>query len=387
MKATGSLRVKHGIWQVVIDYVDEQGKRRQMSESTKLPERGNKRRAQELLDKRLKDLEGQYTAALEKKNVSFLAFMHQWLDEVVTYRVKETTATQYNYIYNSYIAKYKPFHGVTLHTLTPAIIQSYYNDQLRAGLSPNTIRKHHANIHKCLTYAVRLQLIPTNPANMIELPPQRKYQGATAYTPEQLKALLELFDGDLLETVVRLAVTYGLRRSEVCGLRWEAVDFDKGTIHICHTAVMAKGKVIYADDTKTNTSNRILPLTAHMRAYLQGVKARQAETRELMGTAYEDSGYVCVYPNGTPIRPDYVTPHFQKKLRAADLPPIRFHDLRHSVVYALRHGGCDVKDIQAWLGHSDVATTLNVYGHILGGDMERLGAVMDNTLFITPAAT
>ncbi len=387
MKATGSLRVKHGIWQVVIDYVDEQGKRRQMSESTKLPERGNKRRAQTLLDARLKDLEGQYTAALEKKNVSFLSFMRQWLDEVVIYRVKETTATQYNYIYNSYIAKYRPFHGVRLQALTPAVIQSYYNAQLRAGLSPNTIRKHHANIHKCLAYAVRLQLIPTNPANMIELPPKRKYQGATAYTPEQLKTLLELFNGDSLETVVRLAVTYGLRRSEVCGLRWEAVDFGKGTIHICHTAVISKGKVIYSNDTKTNTSNRILPLTAHMRAYLQGIQARQAEYRELMGTAYVDSGYVCVHPNGTPIRPDYVTPHFQKKLQAADLPLIRFHDLRHSVVYALRQGGCDVKDIQAWLGHSDVSTTLNVYGHILGGDMERLGAVMDHTLFITPKAT
>lgn len=183
---------------------------------------------------------------------------------------------------------------------------------------------------------------------------------------------------------MRLTVTYGLRRSEVCGLRWEAVDFDKGTIHICHTAVMDRGRVVYADNTKTSTSNRILPLTTSMRAYLQGLKAKQAESKELMGTAYEDSGYICVYPNGVPVRPDYVTPHFQKRLRDAGLPVIRFHDLRHSAVYALRQGGCDAKDIQCWLGHSDVSTTLNVYGHLLGGDMARLGAVMDSTLFITP---
>lgn len=196
-------------------------------------------------------------------------------------------------MYDGYIAKYKPFHGVKLQELTPTLLQSYYNEQLKAGLSPNTVRKHHANIHRCLEYAVRLGMIPVNPSTMTELPPKRKYQGATAYTPEQLKDLLQLFQDDPLETPVELTVTYGLRRSEVCGLRWDAVDFDAGPIHVCHTAVMAKGKA----------------------------------------------------------------------------------------VYALRKGGCDAKDIQAWLGHSDITTTLNVYGHVLGRDMDRLGQVVDKALF------
>ena len=75
-----------------------------------------------------------------------------------------------------------------------------------------------------------------------------------------------------------------------------------------------------------------------------------------------------------------MTPHFQRRLREIGLPVIRFHDLRHSAVYALRKGGCDAKDIQAWLGHSDITTTLNVYGHVLGGDMDKLGQVMDSLL-------
>lgn len=137
----------------------------------------------------------------------------------------------------------------------------------------------------------------------------------------------------------------------------------------------------YSDSTKTATSNRKLPLTAFMRAYLQKVKAQQSESKELLGSAYQNSGFVCVYADGSPIRPDFVTPHFQRILKQGGLPVIRFHDLRHSAVYALRKGGCDAKDIQTWLGHSDVSTPLNIYGHLLGGDMERLGKVMDSLLF------
>ena len=263
---------------MVFEYQDSAGQRRQKSESTGLPEKGNKRRAQQMLDNRLDELSQQYTAALENRNVLFLSFMRSWLNDVMSYKVRDTTMTQYNYVFDSYIAEYKPFHGVKLQELTPALLQSYYNTQLKAGLSPNTVRKHHANIHKCLDYAVRLGMITVNPSIMTELPLKRKYQGATAYTPEQLRELLNLFQKDPLET-------------------------------------------------------------------------------------------------------PYVTPHFQRKLKEVRLPVIRFHDLRHSAVYALRKGGCDAKDIQAWLGHSDITTTLNVYGHVLGGDMDRLGKVMDNVLF------
>lgn len=381
MQATGYIRLKRGIWQIVVDYLDENGQRHQTSTSTGLPEKGNKRRAQQMLNERLEELSQQYTTTLASKNILFLTFMQDWLNDIVSYKVKVSTFSQYLYVFNNYIAKYKPFHGIRLHDLTPALLQSYYNAQLKAGLSPNTVRKHHANIHKCLDYAVRMGKISLNPSIMTELPAKRKYQGATAYTPEQLKKLLRLFRGEPLEVAVQLTVTYGLRRSEVCGLRWEAIDFDAGTIHICHTAVMNKGKVVYSDSTKTDSSNRVLPLTSNMRTYLQKVQRQQAENKKLFGDTYVDSGYVCVHPNGVPIRPDYVTPHFQRRLREIGLPVIRFHDLRHSAVYALRKGGCDAKDIQAWLGHSDITTTLNVYGHVLGGDMDKLGQVMDSLLF------
>ena len=378
MKVTGSLRLKRGIWQLQFDYQDATGQRKQKSESTGLPEKGNKRRAQKMLETRLAEMEQQYETALDNRNVQFLSFMRSWLDDVVVHQVKENTFSQYNMVYNGYIAKYKPFHGVKLQALTPALIQSYYNTQLKNGLSPNTVRKHHANLHKCLSYAVRLGMLAQNPSDQTELPPKRKYRGATAYTPEQLKQLLEFFEHDPLETPVRIAVTYGLRRSEVCGLRWDAVDFDANTLSVCHTAVVDNGKVLYSDNTKTASSNRVLPLTASMRTYLLRVREQQKENKSLFGSVYHDSGYVCTRPDGEPINPDFVTHHFQRVLKSNNLPVIRFHDLRHSAVYALRKGGCDAKDIQCWLGHSDVSTTLNVYGHVLSSDLGRLGQIMDS---------
>ena len=203
MNATGNLRVKRGIWQMVFEYQDDTGKRRQKSESTGLPEKGNKRRAQQMLDKRLDELSQQRTAALEAKNVLFLPFINSWLDDVMAHKVRPNTLSQYKLIYNGYFAKYKPFHGVRLQEVTPALLQSFYNAELSAGLSPNTVRKHHANIHKCLDYAVRLGFISSNPSVQTELPPKQKYMGAKAFTPEQTRDLLQLFQGDPLE-VARL---------------------------------------------------------------------------------------------------------------------------------------------------------------------------------------
>ena len=172
-----------------------------------MPENGNKRRAQQILNERLEELANQYTTTLASKNILFLTFMLDWLNDIVSHKVKISTFSQYLYVFSTYIAKYKPFHGVKLQELTPALLQGYYNAQLRAGLSPNTVRKHHANIHKCLDYAVRMGKITLNPSIMTELPAKRTYQGATTYTPEQLKKMLRLFRREPLEAAVQLTVT------------------------------------------------------------------------------------------------------------------------------------------------------------------------------------
>ena len=111
MKVTGSLRLKRGIWQLQFDYLDAAGQRKQKSESTGLPEKGNKRRAQKMLEERLSEMEQQYETALDNRNVQFLSFMRSWLDDVVAHQVKENTFSQYNMVYNGYIASTSHFMG------------------------------------------------------------------------------------------------------------------------------------------------------------------------------------------------------------------------------------------------------------------------------------
>lgn len=259
----------------------------------------------------------------------FLTFMEQWLNEVEGYSIRITTLEQYKAVFRNVISMFPAFQSVTLRGLAPGHIQSFYNSEIKRGVSPSTVRKYHTNIHKCLKYAMQLDIFDRNPAERIVLPRKQHKAQETIYSAEEIKRLMELFQGDILETVIRLTATYGLRRSEVCGLRWESVDFENGTISICHTAVSNKNGVIYADATKTRSSCRALPLTGSMAEYLRDVQKHQQEAEKFLGAAYMDSGYVCVGPDGTPLTPNSVSMHFRRMIRKSGLPYIRFHGLRH----------------------------------------------------------
>lgn len=175
---------------------------------------------------------------------------------------------------------------------------------------------------------------------------------------------MELCEGTPIESVVFITINYGLRRSEILGLKWSAVDFDENTIIVNHTAIANVGGVLYDDTTKTKASLRTLPLTDNVKKYLLELKARQENMALLMGDCYHKSEYICCYDDGREIRPDYVTHKFNKILENSDLPKIRFHDLRHSAASLLINAGFNLKEVQEWLGHSDVATTGNIYSHL-----------------------
>ncbi len=208
-----------------------------------------------------------------------------------------------------------------------------------------------------------MNIIPYNPADRITLPKREHYTGKF-YDDIQLKRLMELCTNTPIESCVFLTINYGLRRSEALGLKWSAVSFAENTITINHTAVSNVGGVIYADTTKTKASLRTLPLTDGVREYLLRLKAHQEAMERQFGNCYHKSEYVCTYDDGREIRPDYVTHKFAKILAKSDLPKIRFHDLRHSAASLLINSGFNLKEIQEWLGHSDISTTGNIYSHL-----------------------
>ena len=190
------------------------------------------------------------------------------------------------------------------------------------------------------------------------------------YSADEIHALTEVAEGTKLEIPVLLASFYGLRRSEVLGLKWDAIDFEANTLEIKHIVTQAsidgKKVLVQADRAKTKSSLRTLPLVPPIRDRLLMLKGQQNTYRRLCGKSYNRDylGYLCVDEIGNIIRPNYVSEQFPKLLEKNGLRPIRFHDLRHSCASLLLANGVPMKQIQEWLGHSDFSTTANIYAHL-----------------------
>ena len=257
---------------------------------------------------------------------------------------------------------------VTLKNLTAKDIQEFYLRELER-VSASSVIHYHANIHKALKYAVKIDLIDVNPADKVERPKKDRFVGSF-YDADEVNALFEAAKGSKLELPILFGAFYGLRRSEAIGLKWDAIDFDQNTITIRHTVTSCdldgKRILVAADTTKTKSSMRTLPLVPFMRERLLALKEEQEDNRRLCGRSYikDYIGYVCVNEIGDLIKPHYVTESFPKLLKANGLRHIRYHDLRHSCASLLLANGVPMKQIQEWLGHSDFSTTANIYAHL-----------------------
>lgn len=354
---TGSLQVKKGKYYIAINY-KEGGKYKQKWYPTGLEEKGNRRKAEKMLREKLEDL--------EKNNITigkeplYSDFIIEWLNVL---QLKQNTFETYEYSIKKHIVPYFEEKKLKLKDITPQHIQKLYKLKLDNGLSPNTVLKIHANIHKSLDYALKNNLIAYNPSDRVTLPKKQKYKGKM-YSVAEVQTLFSVIIGDPIEPAVVLASILGLRRSEVLGLKWDVVDFNSGCISIEHTAVRVKGGILYSDTTKTQASNRSLPLMGFLLEFLRKLKTHQLECKLMCGQDYNDNNYICKWDNGNPIKPDYVTNHYKAILEKYKLRPIRFHDLRHTSASLLLSLGFTLKEVQEWLGHEDITTTANIYGHL-----------------------
>lgn len=355
---------KNGYFHMVFPYKDADGKWRKKWETTGYTIKGNKRRAEAMMQERLKQLGCAPEQVLANNRVLFLDAMSDWLDDVKSTQIRANTLEQYKNAFTYNIKSYVPFKGLLLRNLTPSILQGFYSAKIKGGLSANSVHKLHANINSFLKYAVCMDMIVSNPAERVSLPRKEHSQVGTAYTAEQVKRLFTVFQDDPLNLVVFLAVNFGLRRSEICGLLWSDVNFDSRSIYIRHTAIVVGGKVEYLERTKSAKSRRILPMSDHVCERLKSVKAEQDNRKIDCGDSWSNSDCVCLRADGKPLDPTFVSHHFARVLKKSDLPYIRLHDLRHTVASLLHSGGFDIKDIQSYLGHSDVATTANIYTHL-----------------------
>lgn len=307
---------------------------------------------------------------LDNSPVLFTDFITDWL-KMMKSRVEITTYASYERaIIHKIVPYFEPLH-YTLQDMEqhPKYIQDFYQHELDRGLTANTVIHYHANIRKCLQYAFQIGMIRSNPADRVERPRKEKFK-SEVYKAEELEQLFTAIQGDPAEFGVIMAAFYGLRRSEIVGLKWDAIDFENKTISIQHTVVSTKvdGVVtdIARDRTKTKSSCRTLPLIPACEKMLKKMQKEQELNRKVCGKDYctDYLDYIYVNPMGRRIRPNFLSQHFPEFLTAHDMKRIRFHDLRHSCASLLYANGVSLKEIQEWLGHSDISTTSNIYTHL-----------------------
>ena len=382
---SGRLTEKNGYYYIVLSYKGPDGKRLQKWQGTGLTVKGNKKKADELLRQARRSFAP--PAHIRPSDLSpdmlFSDYMLYWL-KIIRSSVEQTTWSGYCFNVKNHIAPYFEPTGITLGGLQARHIQSFYLHEMETLKATSVIRLH-ANMHKALKYAVKLDLIPGNPVDKVERPKPQKYM-ASFYTAQEMEELFQAARGHRLELIIQFAAFYGLRRGEVIGLRWEAVDFEAGTFTIRHTVtstnVEGKHILIQADRAKTKSSLRTLPLVAGFAQRLRDLKAQQEYNEKLCGNCYNRKykGYLFVDEMGNLTLPNTVTEGFAKLLKDNGLRHIRFHDLRHSCASLLLKQGVPMKQIQEWLGHSDISTTANIYAHLDSQSKQLSAAAMEKAL-------
>jgi integrase len=367
VKVAGHLEEMRGYYHMVLGWTDYYGERQRRRKSTGLKVKGNKKRAEDMLAAYRREVKSVLDSTPDCEDILFSDFMESWLD-VIRPDIKLTTFGGYQMNVQRAIGPWFRKKDVLLRELTADDINEFYADCLER-MKATSVHKFHANISKALKYAVKKGMIPHTVMDKVERPKAERYVGKFLKQSEVI-ALFEAVKGHRLELGVILGAFYGLRRAEIVGLRWEAIDFEANTITIEHTVTTAtvdgKAILVVDDTTKTKSSFRTLPLVPAFRAKLLAVKAEQEKYRSLCGDAYnkEESKYIYTNQLGRRIRPDYLTGAFPVFMEQNGFRRMRFHDLRHSCASLLLAAGVPLKQIQEWLGHSDFAITANTYAHL-----------------------
>lgn len=310
----------------------------------------------------------------EPSSIHFKDHLYEWF-KVKKNSINIQTAQVYeNYLNNRII----PVLGhVQLSQLTPMLLQNYVSNLKEEGLASATIKKIYNIIKGSLDYAVNMELLPSNPAKKIQLPKDKKKE-MKVWDIDEIRAFLKIASKDRLYPAFHLAITTGMRRGEILGLRWKDVDLDKGILYVRQT--LSKDGKRFLSGAKTESSVRSIKLSNETIAVLRKHKARVAKEKLQLGPDYVDYDLVVCTSKGTPVNPENLKKTYERLIKEADVPKIRFHDLRHTHATMLLAQGVHAKVISERLGHSNIKITLDTYSHVLPNMQEEAANQIDALL-------
>ena len=301
-------------------------------------------------------------------------FIERWLEDSVRGSVRQSTYQRDEYLCRKHLV---PALGKKkLKTLNPADVQRFYRDKLDSGLSSATVHKLHVVLHKALKQAVRWGLAPRNVVDDVDAPKIHKEE-VRPLTHEHARKLLETARGDKLEAFYVVAVQSGLRQGELLALRWEDVDLEARTLQVRRTLSRNGGKLAVGP-TKTAKGRRTVKLTQDAMEALQGHLKRQLAEIDKAGEKWQENGLVFCTGKGTLINPTNLRRRsLAPLLQRAGLPPMTFHQLRHTAATILLLKNVNPKVVSELLGHATIAITLDTYSHVLPNMQHSAVAAME----------
>ena len=390
MMITGSVQCKNQRLYMVINLQDNTtGRRKPKWIATGLPAKGNKRKAEQMLQAELTKYEG---ISVSSVYVTFSDYCVKWLENKKI-DIEEDTFVTYSNQVRRIIDYFQP-KKTLLNELKPLQIRDFYlylakNGNLKTGkpLSARFIKDIAQRTRTILQDAVQMELLKTNPAQGLKPPNplnhDRCQDDDDVYMDrEDLKIFFEKVEDEPLYELFLATVFCGFRREEVGGLNWPRIDFDARTITVVETKVRAGRKEYTKSRTKNSTSYRVYPMGDYLYSLFDQVKKKQQKNKRLFGSQYaQNNGEVFTWPDGRPFRLDYITQRFKEIIRK--IPELddrlHFHSLRASCISNLFAEGYGLKEVQKWVGQSDVEVTLKIYNKFKQKQKDRISQGLDDT--------
>jgi integrase len=270
--------------------------------------------------------------------------------------------------------------NLSLARLTSQQVQAFYAQKLHEGVSASVVKYMHGVLRHALSDAQRLGLVYRNACDLVDVPRVRRRE-IMPLTAEQARGFLLSLRGHRSEALYVLALATGMRRGELLALRWQHVDLDNALIKVQASLQLRQGRWVLAPP-KTKYSRRQIALSRTTVDALRRHRALMAAEKLRLGPAWEDDELVFPNTAGRMQDPTYLA-HYQFKplLRKAGMPNIRFHDLRHTAATLLLAQGVNAKVVSEMLGHSSIALTLGIYGHVLPHMQQQAAEIMDRLLW------
>ncbi|MCM3602459.1 site-specific integrase [Robertmurraya korlensis] len=356
-------------WYFAVNYYDESGKRRQKKQ------RGfnTKKEATEALRKLEVQLnEGTY---IESKNVLFSQYIEDWLS-IKKRGISNSTVSLYKGSIKNHIAP--SLGNIALSKMKPQHIQKFIARMDEAGLADDTIKRTFNIVNACLNEAVKFGDLASNPAAKVDKPKVVPKE-MKIWTIDQIQHFLKCSKNNRLYCAFHLAIMTGLRKGEILGLRWKDVDLEKQVLYVNQT-LEQDGKTL-KKGAKTKGSVRSVTISPTTKKALLEHKIQQDIEREFFDSVHKNLDLVICTGNGATYHPRNLTRAFQKLTQKAELPHIRFHDLRHTHAALMIAQNEPMKLIAERLGHSRITTTMDTYGHLLPNMQHDASNRLDQTIF------